>query len=311
MAVAGFPRSPSCPRDAGVRTRIAPALALPLLLAACATPAPPSRAPASRIERPSPPAGTAAKPRWQAAPVRADGAVVPGGRRHVVKRGETGIAIARAYAVPWSRIAEANRIGRDSLLEIGQPLFIPIGPATDRPRTAGRPSGAAAKPPASEPFTVEVDDLITGSAVARPRAVTPPAPAGVAMLPAMGWPVDGRVILSGFGPKPGGRVNDGITIKAQAGATVRAAADGQVIYVGDAIAGFGLMVLIRHGAPGPAAVVTAYGHLEDALVSRGQKVRRGEPIARAGQSGSATEPQLLFQVRQGRRAIDPRTLLKG
>jgi murein DD-endopeptidase MepM/ murein hydrolase activator NlpD len=51
--------------------------------------------------------------------------------------------------------------------------------------------------------------------------------------------------------------------------------------------------------------VTAYGHLEDALVDRGQKVQRGQPIARAGSSGAATEPQLHFQIRQGRRTLDP------
>jgi murein DD-endopeptidase MepM/ murein hydrolase activator NlpD len=120
-------------------------------------------------------------------------------------------------------------------------------------------------------------------------------------VPKLAWPVDGRVILSRFGPKPGGRVNDGINIKALRGAAVRAAADGEVIYVGDAIAGFGLMMLVRH----PGGTVTAYGHLEDALADRGDKVQRGQPIARAGSSGDAREPQLMFQVRQGQRPVDP------
>ena len=74
-----------------------------------------------------------------------------------------------------------------------------------------------------------------------------------------------------------------------------------IIYVGDAIAGFGLMMLVRH----PGGAVTAYAHLEDALAERGDRVERGQPIARAGASGSATEPQLHFQLRQGRRTLDP------
>ncbi len=268
------------------------ALFLPFLLLACATPS----AQSSRVEVKSAPA----KPRWKAVPAKADGKVVPGGRRHIVKRGETGIAIAKAYGVSWSRIAAANRIGRESILQIGQPLFIPTEAA--RTATAASKKGAAQ-------FSVEVDDLITGSAEAARRKQAETARSGSSQLPPLAWPVDGRVILSGFGPKGGGRVNDGINIKARQGATVRAAADGQIIYVGDAISGFGLMVLVRHGEPGPAAVVTAYGHLQDALVRRGQRVRRGEPIARAGSSGSVGEPQLLFQIRQGRRAIDPRPLL--
>lgn len=248
-------------------------------------------------------------------PAKADGIAVPGGRRHIVKRGETGIAIARAYAVPWSRIAAANRIDRDAILEIGQRLFIP----TPAPKAAARPAQQQ-RPPARPPrtpeeqaaaFTLDIDDLITGSAVARApssRPSTAPAavaPVPVATVPPLAWPVDGRVILSRFGPKGNGRVNDGINIKALRGGTVRAAADGEVIYVGDAIAGFGLMMLVRH----PGGTVTAYGHLEDALADRGDKVQRGQPIARAGSSGEAREPQLLFQIRQGRRALDPQLYL--
>ena len=236
---------------------------------------------------------------------------MPGGRRHIVKRGETGIAIARAYGVPWSRIAASNLIARDSVLQIGQPLFVPTEAVASQRRAPGKPASRASAKERAQQFSVEVDDLITGSAQAAPRPAPTAAQSGISQVPPMAWPVEGRVILSGFGPKAGGRVNDGINIKTQTGATVRAAADGQVIYVGDAISGFGLMVLVRHGPAGPAAVVTAYGHLQDSLVQRGQTVKSGEPIARAGSSGAVSEPQLLFQVRQGRRAIDPRPLLRG
>jgi murein DD-endopeptidase MepM/ murein hydrolase activator NlpD len=289
-----------------------PALLLTLAIVACATPPPPkgtakppSGAGKPSASRPAP----SARPRWEAVPARADGTPVPGGRRHIVKRGETGIAIAKAYGVPWSRIASANRLERDALLGIGQPLFIPTTPT---PRPALQPGQARPKPTTPEEqaaaFSLDIDDLITGSAPATrqanaaatpaPKPATPPA--GIS-IPRLSWPVDGRVILSSFGPKPGGRVNDGINIKTLRGATVRAAADGEVIYVGDAITGFGLMILLRH----PGGAVTAYGHLEDSLVDRGARVQRGQPIARAGSSGEAREPQLLFQLRTGRRALDP------
>jgi murein DD-endopeptidase MepM/ murein hydrolase activator NlpD len=281
------------------------ALGAVLLLAACSTPSPPKQSPAKR----PPPAKTTqppTAPRWQAVPAKADGAVVPGGRRHIVKRGETGIAIANAYKVPWGRIAAANRLDRDAVLQVGQALFVPIATAAPATRTpsAGRMPAAPAQ---SAGFELDLDDLITGSAPARegpalaqPTTRPAPPPASVS-IPPLAWPVDGRVILSRYGPKPGGRVNDGVNIKTTRGAAVRAAASGEIIYVGDAIAGFGLMMLVRH----PGGAVTAYAHLEDALAERGDRVERGQPIARAGTSGSATEPQLHFQLRTGRRTLDP------
>lgn len=296
--------------------------ALALLAAACSGPKPPANPPggkppprSSSTAQPTQPA----KPRWQAVPAKADGAVVPGGRRHTVKRGETGIAIAKAYGVSWSRIAEANGISRDATINVGQAIFVPTGttataPARQaQPRPQNRPRSGASPEEQAAAFQLDVDDLITGSAPAvstRPAPVPgqpaqPPAAAPTAApaaaVPSLAWPVDGRVILSRYGAKPGGRFNDGINVKTLRGSAVRAAADGEVIYVGDAIAGFGLMMLVRH----PGGTVTAYAHLEDALADRGDKVQRGQPIARAGASGSATEPQLHFQLRQGRRTLDP------
>lgn len=290
--------------------------ALAVTLAACSTPQAPRGQPpgAKAPPRSSITPAQPARPRWQAVAARADGATVPGGRRHIVKRGETGIAIAKAYGVSWSRIAAANGIDRDATLNIGQAIFVPTGtPATQQARpgaTPRPPLGPGATPEQqAAAFQLDVDDLITGSAPAvstqppatttRPATVAPAAPA--VAVPSLSWPVDGRVILSRYGAKAGGRFNDGINIKTLRGAAVRAAADGEVIYVGDAISGFGLMMLVRHAG----GTVTAYAHLEDALADRGDKVQRGQPIARAGTSGNATEPQLHFQLRQGRRTLDP------
>ncbi|WP_199554942.1 peptidoglycan DD-metalloendopeptidase family protein [Sandaracinobacteroides hominis] len=291
-------------------------LLLPLLLAACAAPSPPKpKAGAARPPMRQPVAPQPQKPRWQAVPAKADGVAVPGGRRHIVKSGETGIAIARAYGVNWSRIAAANSFDREAVLQVGQAIFIPMAPAQQAstgqsPRPAPKPGKPGTPEQQAAAFSLDIDDVITGSAPAEsgarqrpaaPAGVVPPAPVQLANVPPLAWPTDGRVILSRFGPKSNGRVNDGISIKTLRGAPVRSAADGEVLYVGDAIASYGLMMLVRH----PGGTITAYGHLEDALADRGAKVQRGQPIARAGSSGSAHEPQLLFQVRQGRRALDP------
>lgn len=281
-------------------------LSVLLLLAGCAAP-----------ERPAPRSGSEAvqsRPAWKPVPAVADGRPVPGGRAHVVKPGETGLAIARAYGVPWRTIAAANGIGFDSVIRVGQTLFVPTAPraATSPPTRPRQPPPG--RPPTPDPealartFTLDIDELVSGSAVAAPaKRAEAPAPRPAVVAPRLAWPVDGRVILSTFGPKPGGRVNEGVTIRALRGSPVRAAAPGTVLYVGDAIASFGLLVLLRH----EGGAVTAYGHLEEALVAPGTRVEQGAILGRAGSSGNAREPQLMFQLRLGRKAVDPLPHLRG
>ena len=118
-------------------------------------------------------------------------------------------------------------------------------------------------------------------------------------------PVAGQVI-SGFGPKPDGLHNDGINIKASQGDAVRAAEQGVVVYQGQQIEGYGNMVLIRHAN----GYLTAYAHMAKTLVHKGDKVKRGQAIGTVGASGNVKSPQLHFEIRKGRDAIDPKTLLK-
>ena len=260
---------------------------------------------------------------------------IPGGRYHRIKPGETGIAIARAYGVKWGEVVTANALEPPFALAAGQRLRLP----------GARDVAKMTLEQRAEAFKVNIDDLVTGSEPAastppklrpqRPAATqtakvpTPPAvgvpapPKAVAQAPLparqppskplvepaafsgrFAWPLEGRV-LSSFGPKPGGRYNDGINIKATAGAPVRAAADGVVAYAGDGLEGFGGLVLIRHGD----GWVTAYAHNEELLVSRGQAVKRGDIVARAGATGSVDEPQLHFEIRRGRTPVNPLTLL--
>lgn len=228
---------------------------------------------------------------------------IPGGRYHRVKPGETGIAIAQAYGARWSAVATANRLTPPFTLEVGDVLLLPTR----------RVVAAMTLEERARAYTLDIDDLITGSepaepvksvAAARPGATRPPAPKPVAEPASFAgrffWPVEGR-ILSGFGPKPAGRYNDGINIKTAAGTPIKAAADGVVAYAGDGIAGFGGLLLLKHGD----GWVTAYAHAEELLVARGDKVKRGDIVARAGATGSVDEPQLHFEIRRGRTPVDP------
>ncbi|MDC9701800.1 MAG: M23 family metallopeptidase [Alphaproteobacteria bacterium] len=117
------------------------------------------------------------------------------------------------------------------------------------------------------------------------------------------WPVKGR-ILSGFGSRPSGKKNDGINILVPEGTSVKAAESGVVTYVGDAVKGYGYLILIRH----QNGWVTAYAHNSRVVVERGDKVRRGQIISKAGMTGSVRQPQLHFEIRKGSRPVDPLSL---
>lgn len=256
---------------------------------------------------------------------------VPAGRVHEVKAGEAGERIARAYGVPWPALAAANGLARDAQVRTGQRLFVP---GVTRVAEAAEPDRPLTLEERARRFAVDIEDLLAAEAAPKRRpqegrtrdATKPPEPARkgarepveentaevrptptrpAAASGLFAWPVEGRQLLSGFGPKPGGRFNDGINVAATSGSPVRAAADGTIAYAGDAVAGFGNLVLIRHAG----GWVTAYAHLDRILAGRGSRVRRGEIIGRAGDTGDVAEPQLHFQVRRDRKPVDPMTLL--
>lgn len=153
------------------------------------------------------------------------------------------------------------------------------------------PAVAAAPPPPPEPPLPNASETRVAALVA---AHDPPT------APLFYWPVRGRVIAV-FGPAPGGTHNDGINIAAPHGTIVSAAENGTVAYAGDALKGFGNLLLIKH----PGGWVSAYAHNDVLLVKRGDRVRRGQPVARLGNTGGVTSPQLHFELRQGVKPIDP------
>ena len=118
------------------------------------------------------------------------------------------------------------------------------------------------------------------------------------------WPVQGTVV-SNFGIVGKGRKNDGINIKAAMGTNVKAADKGVVAYAGNELKGFGNLILIKHSD----GYITAYAHNQHLYVKKGQKVLRGEKIATVGSTGSVNFPQLHFEVRAGKKAVNPRSYL--
>lgn len=146
--------------------------------------------------------------------------------------------------------------------------------ATAQPAAPEQKVAIAAPPPSSGPATVDSVKLR--------------------------WPASGKII-AGFGSRPDGTHNDGINLQVPLGTDVHAAESGVVAYAGSELKGYGNLVLLRHDN----GWVTAYAHNDELLVKRGDKVRRGQVIAKAGKTGSVDRPQLHFELRQGSRPVDP------
>ncbi|HUI21109.1 MAG TPA: peptidoglycan DD-metalloendopeptidase family protein [Methylocella sp.] len=128
------------------------------------------------------------------------------------------------------------------------------------------------------------------------------APPSEAANPEFRWPARGRIIQA-F--KPGG--NDGINIALPEGTSVKAAESGVVAYAGNELKGYGNLILIRH----PNGFVSAYANTGDIEVKRGETVKRGQVIAKSGQSGNVATPQLHFELRKGTTPVDPTQYLAG
>ena len=118
--------------------------------------------------------------------------------------------------------------------------------------------------------------------------------------PGMLWPLRGNLLMD-FGLKANGIKSNGIVIAATEGAPVVAADDGEVVYAGDKIQGYGNMILLRH----KNSISTVYANNQTLLVKVGDKVARGQKIALAGQTGDAKRAQLTFEVRLKEEPVNP------
>jgi murein DD-endopeptidase MepM/ murein hydrolase activator NlpD len=204
---------------------------------------------------------------------------LPPPRIHVVASGESFEQIAEMYSMDHRSLALLNRMREPYVVRAGEQIVLPALPG------AWREDAPAPPPP---PF-IQPDPA-------------PPA-GGRASQARFAWPVRGEVVTR-FGPQAGGRRLDGIEIAAAEGAAISAAEEGDVVYAGSDVPGYGALVLLRHAD----GYVTAYGYARRAVVREGQHVRAGQTLAEVGRAASGRS-LMLFQVRQGAQAVDPAPLL--
>jgi murein DD-endopeptidase MepM/ murein hydrolase activator NlpD len=177
---------------------------------------------------------------------------------------------------------------------------------------AGAQPAAASVPPATKMAAVTSDPQQKArlAQATTPAELSAEAPVKVneatGALPTFRWPVRGKVITS-YGAKTNGKANDGINLAVPEGTPVKAAEDGVVAYSGNELKGYGNLVLVRHSN----GYVTAYAHASELLVKRGDTIKRGQIIAKSGQSGEVGSPQLHFEIRKGSSPVDPLQFLNG
>ncbi|MCC6890725.1 MAG: peptidoglycan DD-metalloendopeptidase family protein [Hyphomicrobiales bacterium] len=238
---------------------------------------------------------------------------------HVVAPGETLTRIARMHNISLTELARLNNIAPHTKVNIGDRLTVPAGRASRsaraesdkvaQPKSLSAPRGkteAKASPSSPRAPSVAANPQPEVVAVSTPAADPPASNAARTGGLSFRWPAKGRVI-AGFGPKPNGQSNDGVNIALPEGTPIKAAEDGVVAYAGNELKGYGNLVLVRHAD----GYVTAYAHAKELLVKRGDPIRRGQIIARSGQTGNVDTPQLHFEIRKGPAPIDPMPLLSG
>lgn len=245
---------------------------------------------------------------------------------HVVRPGETLLAVSRQYGISVSDLVAWNNLTNPDQLNVGQELRIaPEGngvvqviPITSEPVvTPVTPPGApvtgveirqeprGGKLPYSDEAWEKLQRPGDMAAVDPKPPVTPAVPDGPRLPGPDGewlWPVKGRIVL-GFDEPIGGDAklrNKGIDIAGTPGTPVLASAGGKVVYSGSGLRGLGKLVIIKHDAN----YLTAYAHNQQLLVKEAETVTKGQKIAELG-STDADRPKLHFEIRKQGQPVDP------
>lgn len=221
---------------------------------------------------------------------------LPAKQYHTIQRGDTLYSISRQYNVDITSLSRVNNLQTPYSLNVGDRLVLPA--------SVGNVPAASYSTAQSSASSASSAAVKTAYTPAKSVPVTDSYVAPKARKTKFDWPVKGTII-SGYGNLGSGRKNDGINIKAALGTNVKAADSGTVAYAGNELKGFGNLILIKH----PDGWITAYAHNDRLFVKKGQKVSRGEKIATVGSTGSVTTPQLHFEVRSGKKAVNPRPYL--
>ena len=203
---------------------------------------------------------------------------------YTVQRGDTLTRIALDNGQSWRDVASWNNLSNANLIEVGQVLRVaPPNAITEASGVVVQPMGSATQ---ATPKPL-------------PQAQTPPTQASSDQAFAFSWPANGQVIGNFDEVK-----NKGLDIAGQAGDPILAAADGQVVYAGAGLRGYGNLIILKHNN----TFLTAYAHNQTLLVKEDQQVRKGQKIAEMGKT-DADRVKLHFEIRRQGKPVDPAKFL--
>lgn len=241
---------------------------------------------------------------------------IPKRQLYKVKPGDTVYGISKNQSVSMNELVRTNQLKSPYQIYVGQELLLPgrlvaSSPAVkttsiDSPAPSTK---AATSAPNPSPVTQKYGtNRMTKAGFPRPYP-KPKAPgvklASISKPAARAsskflWPIKGKLI-SNYGAKGKGLYNDGLNIAAPKGSPVKAAENGVVAYAGTELKGYGNLILLKHAD----GYLTAYAHNSANLVKRGEKIKRGQTIAKVGTTGNVDRPQLHFQIRKGKQTVNP------
>lgn len=222
-------------------------------------------------------------------PTQQERAPSGGPYRYQVRPGDTFSSIARHFGTTSGRIQSANPSTTPTNLRIGQIVSLPLG---------GSASSSSSQRPASS----------SGSSSAKRPATAPASSAPSQPLPSSArrwpWPLDDYRVVRRFGPDSRGTLQP-MLLATQAGAQAKAVAPGEVRFA-DGMRQLGEVVIVHHADN----LQTVYALCERILVEVGKQVSAGDTLCEVGQSSATQRYDLLFDLRQGGKPIDPKQVLR-
>ena len=226
---------------------------------------------------------------------------LPAPQIYEVRSGDSLYTVSRLFNVSQSELADINGLSSPYTILAGQKLKIPGIPDPNIRQASIQHSGVTASVPPVSKSTLPTQKPQVQQAVLKAEPIKPITSQPSFSKPGQFMrPVNGKIV-STYGPKKNGLHNDGVNIEAPRGTAVKAAADGEVVYAGNGLKGYGNLILLKHGG----RYLTAYGHLGEISVKKGDVIRTGQKIGTVGTSGQVKTPQLHFEIRKGTEALNP------
>ena len=222
--------------------------------------------------------------------------------RHQVKAGETLYSIAWRYDLSYRRIAELNGLEAPYTIFPGQEILLPIAPV-EREQVA---LPDAKTPNKNQPLVARYKKQLNNEKLIHEKdSKSTSKQVHIEWV----WPASGAIVkpfftadsssVSGL-PQAQTNHSNGVDIAGEEGDTVRAAADGTVVYSGNGLVGYGNLLIIRHNED----FLSAYAHNRVLLVKEGAAVKAGDKIAELGSTG-AESSKLHFEIRREGQPVDP------